>query len=498
MDDVLPFGLAIAVVSVAGLLAVWSNRVSERVRVPAPVFFFVAAAVAAEIFPDLGRVGVIDVQRVVTICLLVLLFDGGMHIGEARLRTATAAVLWLGVAGTAVTAAGVAVLAHLAFSLDWRSALLIGVALAPTDPAVVFSVLGRREVGGRSGTLLEGESGANDPVGIAAMAAVLGAGGAAGWGEVAHGFGEFAGQMVLGGVIGLGGGWALSVLMRRMPLPSGALYPLQALLAAGAIYGLATVVHGSGFLAVFVAGIVVGDVRAPYKGEIERFHSSLASLAEIVAFAVLGLTVTLADLTADDRILVGLGMAVLLGLIVRPVLVGLLLLPIDLSRGERVFVLWSGLKGAVPLLLGTYLLSAGVDDAERLYGVVVVVVFVTVVVQGGLVPTVARLTGVPMRTVEPEPWALGMRFRDEPAGLRRYSVEAGAPADGTRLADLPLGEGAWISMISRQGSLVAVRGETVLQASDEVLLLADPRSRVELDGLFTSAGPPASGDQPGG
>jgi cell volume regulation protein A len=193
-------------------------------------------------------------------------------------------------------------------------------------------------------------------------------------------------------------------MMRRMPLPNGALYPLQTLLAAGAIYGLATVVHGSGFLAVFVAGIIVGDVRAPYKAEIERFHASLASLAEIVAFALLGLTVTLSDLADDHTWLVGLALALMLALVVRPVLVGLLLRGVDLSRGERVFVLWSGLKGAVPILLGTYILTDGGPEAGRLYGVVVVVVAFSVVVQGGLVPTVARRSGVPMRTVEPEPW----------------------------------------------------------------------------------------------
>jgi cell volume regulation protein A len=239
---------------------------------------------------------------------------------------------------------------------------------------------------------------------------------------------------------------------------------------------------------VFVAGIVVGDVRAPYKAEIERFHSSLASLAEIVAFAVLGFTVSFSDLVEGDRLLVGLGLAVLSALVVRPVLVGLLLLPVRLGRGERVFVLWSGLKGAVPILLGTYLLTEQVDDAERLYAIVVIVVAFSVVVQGGLVPFVARRAGVPMRTVEPEPWALGMRFRDEPAGLRRYAVEPGAPADGCSLGDLDLGEYAWVSMINRSGSLVAARSDTTLRSGDEVLLVADPHGGPwdRLDGLFAA------------
>ena len=175
----------------------------------------------------------------------------------------------------------------------------------------------------------------------------------------------------------------------------------------------------------------------------------------------------------------------LLALVVRPLLVGLLLLVVDLNRGERLFVMWSGLKGAVPILLGTYILTDAGPDADRLYGVVVVVVAFSVIVQGGLVPTVARRLGVPMRIVEPEPWSLGMRFRDEPTGLRRYQVGAGTPADGCTLADLDLGEDAWISMISRDGALVPVRGDTVVLAGDEVLLLVDSQAETDPGRLFT-------------
>jgi cell volume regulation protein A len=474
VSDVLLFGVVIAIISVAGLLAVVSNRLSERIRVPAPAIFLVAAAVASDLVPVLGQVPVLTVQRVVTVTLILLLFDGGMHIGWRRFRAAGGAVLWIGVVGTGVTAVGVAVLAHLVFGFDWRAGLLLGVALAPTDPAVVFSVLGRREISGRSGTLLEGESGANDPVGIAAMAALLAAGTGGGWPAVGAGVGEFVLEMVVGAVVGVVGGYGLSVAMRRLPLPSAALYPLRTLLGAGAIYGLATLAHGSGFLAVFVAGILLGDILAPYKAEIERFHSSLASLAEIVAFAMLGLTVSLTGLAHGNAWLVGLALAALLALVVRPALVGLLLLPIKLTKGERLFVMWSGLKGAVPILLGTYILTAGVPGSDRLYQIVIVVVAFSVIVQGGLVPTVAHHTGVPMRVLEPEPWALGLRFRDEPTALHHYSITAGAPADGCTIAELALGDDTWISMINRNGALVPVRGGTVLQAGDEVLLLADP------------------------
>src|SRR5262249_18287953 len=160
--------------------------------------FLIAAALASDLVPSLQNIPVVTVQRVVTVMLVVLLFEGGMHIGWRRFRSAAGAIAWLGVVGTVLTTGGIALLAHLGFGLEWRSALLIGVALAPTDPAVVFSVLGRREVVGRSGTLLEGESGANDPVGISTMAVVLAAGSVGGWHAVGVATGEFALQMLVG------------------------------------------------------------------------------------------------------------------------------------------------------------------------------------------------------------------------------------------------------------------------------------------------------------
>ena len=477
MSDVEHFALLVLLVGVAITVAVLSNRISERIRIPAPAIFLLAAAVASDLVPSLGQLSVTTVQRVVSVALAIILFDGGMHIGWRRFRTAAGPVVWVGVAGTFVTAAALAALAHALFDLDWRAALLVGTALAPTDPAVVFSVLGRREVAGRSGTILEGESGANDPVGIALMASLLAAGQSAGVDAAGSIAGTFLLQLAVGAAVGVAGGVLLVRFMRRMPLPNEGLYPLRVLASALVIYGAATVVHGSGFLAVFIAGILAGDARAPYKGEIERFHGALASLAEIVAFLVLGLTVGLHTLPDSGALGIGLTLAVLLTVVVRPLLVGLLLLPVRLTWGERLFVLWAGLKGAVPILLGTFLLTAGVPDASRLYAVIVVVVAFSVIVQGGLVPTVAARLGVPIRTVEPEPWSLGVRFRNEPRGLDRHLVAAGSPADGCRIGDLEVGEDVWISFVIRDDQLIPVSGSTILRAGDEILALTDPERR---------------------
>lgn len=472
MEDVVPFGLIILLAGAALLAAVTSNALSERIRVPAPALFLGAAALASDLWPALGGLSIRTDERIVTVALLLILFDGGMHIGRARFASAAAGIVWVGVAGTVVTAGALAAVAHLLLGFDWRLSLLLGAALAPTDPAVVFSVLGRREIQGRSGTLLEGESGVNDPVGIALMVALLGSTGLSGASAVGHGLGEFALQMAVGALVGLAAGPAILWTMRHLPLPNEALYPVRALACAPVVYGLGAGLHGSGFLAVFVAGIYLGDARAPYKREIERFSSGVATVAEIVAFTVLGLTVSLDSVVSGPAWWQGLLLAALLVVVARPLLVWPLLLPLDLRPGEKAFVLWAGLKGAVPILLGTYVLAADVAGGRQLYGIVFVVVLVSVAVQGGLVPLVARRCGVPMRVVEPQPWALGMRFSDEPRGLHRHVVATGAPADGSSLADLDLGEDAWISLVSRSGRLVQVRGGTVLRAGDEVLALA--------------------------
>jgi cell volume regulation protein A len=482
MPDSEAFGLAILIAGLIGVAAVLSSRVSERLRIPAPAFFLIGAALASDIWPALGRLSFGSMEDVVSIALAIILFDGGMDIGWKRFRSVAAAATWIGIAGTLVTAAAVALAAHLLFSFGWRASLLIGTALAPTDPAVVFSVLGRREVGGRSGVLLEAESGANDPVGIALLVALLGAAGR-GVAELGAVAGVFFLQMVVGVAVGVAGGRALLWFMRRVPLPNEGLYPLRVLASVLVIYGVATAAHGSGFLAVFVAGIVIGDERAPYKREIARFHSSLASLAELVAFVMLGLTIQLRDLPHHSDWLIGLVLAMLVAFVIRPLLVGALLLPVSLRRNERLFVVWAGLKGAVPILLGAFIVQSDLPGSVRLYDIIYFVVAFSVIVQGGTVPGLARRLKIPLRTRDPEPWSLGVRFQEEPQGLHRFVVTR--EAAGTAVADLPLPEDAWISFILRRGRLVPVQADTVVEAQDEVIVLATEASEADLRAVFT-------------
>jgi cell volume regulation protein A len=260
----------------------------------------------------------------------------------------------------------------------------------------MFSILGDKEIGGRSGTILEGEAGVNDPVGIALMIGMLElatSDSASNWVVLR----EFALEMSIGLAVGVAGAALLVLFMRNMRLSSEGLYPLRTLAAAGIIYGLASLAHGSGFLAVFIAGLALSELDIPYKRQIQRFHTALASLGEIVVFVVLGLTVNVSQLF-DDRVwLDGLLLAIALAFVARPVGLAPLLAPMDLRLGEKVFIAWGGLKGAVPILLAAFAILAGADDARRIYEIVFVVVLFSVVVQGATVPFAAARLGVPMR-----------------------------------------------------------------------------------------------------
>jgi cell volume regulation protein A len=485
------FALLTLVIALAGLAIILSNRLTEWLKVPVPVLTLVAAAIAFKVVPGIRMPSEQTVERFVSVALVCILFAGGMHIGRKRFRAAAMPIVLVGVVGTFLTAAGGAVLLHWLFGLNWYLSVLVATAVAPTDPAVVFSVLGRREVAGISGTILEGESGANDPVGIALIGTLLAAGGLTGAGLVQVGLG-FTLQMVIGAVVGILGGIGLIWFMRRVPLPSEALYPLRVLAVIFVLYGGAALAHGSGFLAVFIAGVVIGDARAPYKIETERFHAVVASLAEIFAFVVLGLTVDVNEVAKPEVWIPGLVLGVALAFVIRPLLVGLCLIPARLKRNERLFVLFAGLKGAVPILLGVMLRQAHVPGAERLYAIVVVVVVFSVVFQGSLIVPVARYLHLPIRTAEPEPWALGVRLRDEPEGVHRFTVAPGSVADGRALNQLDeLGEDAWLSFLVRESRLVRITGSTQLRAGDELLILAEPEGIDKLARVFSATRPGA-------
>jgi cell volume regulation protein A len=237
---------------------------------------------------------------------------------------------------------------------------------------------------------------------------------------------EFVVEMGIGASLGLVGAWALLPLLRRVTLSAEGLYPVLALAVAGFLYSVTSLAHGSGLLAVFVAGLLLGDARLPYKSEIERFHGSLATLAEIVVFLALGLTVNLGSF--ETRAWVD-GLVLFLVLVVaRPLVVALALAGARFRSAERAFIAWSGLKGAVPILLAAFAVLGDVPRAEHIYRIVFVVVLLSVVAQGSLVPYVAARLRIPM---EERPL--------RPTGSARWrapATDSTIAHDGVQLAEL--------------------------------------------------------------
>lgn len=484
MEEIQVFGEIVLVAAGGISLALLVGKVGRYFPVPSPAIFLLAAAVASDLFPDLrDTMSIQTVQRIAVVALIIILLDGGMHVGWRRFRGSAAPISLLGILGTFATAAVMAALAHAIFGFDWTTAWLLGAALAPTDPAVMFSVLGNREVGGRSGTILEGESGVNDPVGIALMIGLI---------EFATQddgspmtvVSEFLIEMSIGLAIGIVGAGVLLVWMRRVSLPSIGHYPIRVLAMAGVIYGAASLIHGSGFLAVFVAGLLIGDARAPYKAEVERFHTSLASLAEIAVFVALGLTIDLRGLADDRQWLDALVLALLLVLVARPLAAGVFLLPTRLRWGERAFILWGGLKGAVPILLAAFAILGEVDGAQRIYNVVFIVVALSVLVQGSSIPFAAARMRVPMRLIEPEPLEAVLPLGGATPDLRRFTVSTGSRSAGRRIRELPLGESVWISAVVREDEVDHPGGAYVLEAGDRVLVIAPDEKMAALTRLF--------------
>ena len=399
MSELTDFALMLLPIAGGVVAAIVYMRIGDRLPLPAPGILLVAAALIADLWPQLQSVlSILAVERIAVVALVVILLNGGMDIGWRRMRNSIGPVLSLGVLGTFATAALLAVAAHVLLGFSWTLAGIVGAALAPTDPAVVFSVLGGTEIRSRAGTILEGEAGVNDPAGIALMIGMI---------ELAtHAdaaftvvITEFAVEMTVGLALGFIAARLLAPLVSRLRLPSEDLRPVLLIALATVLYAVTALLHGSGFLAVFVLGLMLGDAELSAKDEIERFNRSLAGLAEIVVFVALGLTVDLGGLPASTW-RDGAVLTLVLALLVRPLVVLVALAPAKLEPGDRVFIAWSGLKGAVPILLAAFAVLGDVPGAEAIYGVVFVAVLFSVFGQGSLVPAVARRQ---LRQSGPEP-----------------------------------------------------------------------------------------------
>jgi cell volume regulation protein A len=465
-------------------LAILLSRVSGRLGVPVFLVFLGLGMLAGS---D-GPIGIaFDDYRMSfrwgTVALALILFDGGLNtsLDAVRRGLAPAGVLaTVGVAGTA----GIVALGAYALGFDWAPALLLGAVVSSTDAAAVFSVLRSSgiQMHHRVGTTLELESGLNDPVAviltIGLTEAIVSGAPLSAWTlvdvPIQLGIGAASGA-----ALGLGGRW----LLQTARLPAAGLYAVLTSAIALLAYGLPTVLGGSGFLSVYVCAVAIGNARIPNRSTVVRFHDAAAWLGQVGMFLLLGLLVYPSHLGAVAGI--GLGIALLLAFVARPLVVTLCLLPFGFNRREIACVGWVGLRGAVPIILATFPVMAGVPGAERLFDVVFFVVVVNALLPGATVAWTTRKLALLSNEPPPPQAVLEINSTQALDGeLVSFYVSPALVVAGIRVSELPLPEGCRVLLIVRGGSLIAPEGSTVLAVGDHVYLFFRPKDRPLVQLLF--------------
>ncbi len=483
------------IILIGGLLFVASilaSVISSRIGAPLLLVFLVIGMLVGEEGP--GGVAFDDFQAahlIGSLALAVILFDGGLRTRVASFRVGLRPAVVLATVGVVLTVTITGLLTAWIFDLPLMVGLLIGAIVGSTDAAAVFYLLHAHglELKERIGATLEIESGSNDPMAIfltvALIEIILGQQESVGLGLVL----EFAQQMGLGGIIGVLGGVALGWAVNRVPLTPG-LYPLLALSGALLIFGMAAFIGGSGFLAVYLAGIIVGNRRLQSAQNIRRFHDGMAWLAQIVMFLMLGLLIMPSDLleVAPQALVV----AGLLLFVARPLAVALSLLPFRFPLKEQAFIGWVGLRGAVPILLGLFPLLAGVDDAGTYFNIAFFVVLLSLVLQGWTVAPVARWLEL---DVPPRSRVVHRLELDLPGQVEYemvgYHLEADSPALYKVVQRLRLPRSSQIVSLIRGGRLIRHFQDEILREGDYLYVLTTPQSLPDLDRVFVASHGPA-------
>jgi cell volume regulation protein A len=481
----LPTAATLAAVGALLIVSVLASRASGRVGVPAAlVFLAIGMAAGAGGFGSLPFQDPLLAFRAGTIALVLILFDGGLNTSLPSLRSALAPATLLatvGVVGTAVVAA----LGAKALGTAWPIALLFGAVVSSTDAAAVFSVLRGAgiQLRRRVALILEAESGLNDPMAVILTVSFTQA--------LAQGertsIPRLALQAVVQLAVGLLGGVAVGLggrtLLARIRIAAGGLVPVLTLALGFAAFGLTTLVGGSGFLAVYVAAVLLGNGPLPYLPGVRRVHDAMAWFAQISMFLLLGLLATPTRLAA----VAGQGMLLALFLVffARPAVATACLLPFRLPLHEVAFVAWVGLRGAVPIILATYPVLGGIPGAQHLFDLVFFVVVVSTALQGATIRGLARRLGLEA-PLTPAPRAVLEIASAQPLSgeVLSFYVEPASAVAGSRIADLPFPEGAAVMLVVRGRDLLAPRGPTVLQPGDHVYVFTEPGDKGLVQLLF--------------
>jgi len=460
-----------SVITFLGALAV---RVSSRTRLPSLLLYLLMGVAIGE--AGLG-VGFEDAELAHALgfaALVVILAEGGLTTTWSDVRPSMRLGLSLATIGVAVSVLVVAVGTHYLLGLPWETAVLLGAVTSPTDAAAVFSVLRVVPLPKRLTGALESESGLNDAPTIV-LVTIISTGGLAEhgvlWnvGLVAY---ELLGGLAIGLVVGFAGAW----VMRRAALPSSGLYPLAVMSLCFIGYGSAAAAHASGFAAVYVAALVLGNSDLPHRAATRSFGEGLAWLAQIGLFVMLGLLLS-PERIGPETIAYAVVAGLVLTLVARPVSVAVSSIVQPMPPRELAFISWAGLRGAVPIVLTTIPLAEGVTDSEQLFDIVFVLVVIYTVITGPTLLWVAKVLHV-VRRSEPR----GLDIEAAPlervaADLLQVSISPVSQMHGVEVGELRLPPGASVSMIVRDGQTMVPERRTVLKHGDDLLVVTPRRLR---------------------
>jgi cell volume regulation protein A len=404
--------------------------------------------------------------------LVIILAEGGLPTNWAEMRPVVRIGLSLATVGVAVSVGIVALAGHFLLGLSWQLSILLGAVTSPTDAAAVFSVLRRVPIPRRLNSSLEAESGLNDAPTVV-LVTLISVGGE-------HSILGFIGEVVWELGIGIAGGlvigYAGAWLMRRAALPASGLYPLAVLSLSVLAYAATASVHGSGFAAVFVAALVLGNSELPHRAATRSFAEGMAWLAQIGLFIMLGL------LISPDRItLEQVGLAIVAGLVLtvvaRPLSVLVSAVAQPMPWRDLAFISWAGLRGAVPIVLATIPLAQRVDGAIRLFDVVFVMVVIYTVLTAPTLPLVARILGVALPNEPRELDVEAAPLDRVAADLLIVTISPHSLMHGVEVAELRLPVGASVSLVVRADRTFVPQARTVLHHGDELLVVAPRRIR---------------------
>ena len=474
------------------LLSVVASKLSSRFGIPGLLVFLAVGMLAGSDGPGGIEFDNADLaQTLGVVALAFILFAGGISTVWDEVRPVLTQGMALATVGVLITALVAGAAATLAFELPIEVGLLIGAIVSSTDAAAVFGVLRSRSVSlrGRLRPLLELESGSNDPMAVFLTIGLLEL--------VTNPSSEpvdflplFVSQMAIGGLLGVGAGRVAVWGLNRIRLDHEGLYPVLSLAMVGFTFSLTTLLNGSGFLAVYVAGIVMAQRRFMHKNSLTRFHDGIAWVGQVGMFVVLGLLVFPSELASVA--LRGLVVAAVLIFVARPVAVFVTMTPFRTPWRDRALISWVGLRGAAPIILATFPLMENAPEADLIFDAVFFIVLTSVLIQGTTIPLVARWLHVSAPLEKRAPWPIQPRSIQPPGtSLQELTIPPGTPVTGQPLVELGLPAGTMIVLIERDHVFTVPTGSTILHEDDRLLVLGDDDS---IHTLRTRLAPPPSAD----